>query len=168
MSVTGYNHPLSRWLQRALEILGAVFFLITLGSTLLGIAARYFQLDNVEWSFEVAALSFIWVTFIGCTLSEIHRENVSFTGFITLLPGKVQTVLAFVSNLVLLGTSGWLAVSGYLVLQRSAWVPTPVLRWPSGIIMFALFSAAIMLAIIALVRCTRQFRSPSQSVEAGS
>lgn len=141
-----------RWLQLLLMWLGGALFLVTLFSTLLGIVARYFGWVGLEWTFETAEFSFIWVTFIGAVLAEMRGENVRFTSLVSLFPPRVQRFLELFSSLVLLGLCIWLLFSGIKVLQTSAWVPTPVLRLPSGIITFSLVSFAALLIFVALWR----------------
>ena len=127
-------------------------FLITFVSTLAGVFSRYFNLHGFEWSFEVATLSFIWVTFIGTVIAEIKHENVRFQGLVSMLPQSARSALDGIASLALLIISAWLLDSGWAMLGRSGWTPSPVLRWPAGLTIAALISAAAMLAIIALLR----------------
>lgn len=153
MSLTLHTDPAPRsWPERVLAVLGVIMFLITLLSTLAGVFSRYFNLRGFEWSFEVATLSFIWVTFIGTVIAEIKHENVRFQGLVAMLPARVQTALDGVASLALLIISAWLLYSGVAMIGRSGWTPSPVLRWPAGLTIAALISAAAMLAIIALLR----------------
>ncbi|TKI05198.1 TRAP transporter small permease [Martelella alba] len=146
-----------RWLNTALNWLGGLLFLVTFFSTLLGMMARYFGWNDLEWTFETADISFIWVTFIGAVLAEMRGENVRFTSVVTLLPDKGRRVLRLFTPLVLLGICLWLLVSGLTVLHASAWVPTPVLRMPTGVITFALISFSVLTGYIALWRIWRFF-----------
>ncbi|QWA13336.1 TRAP transporter small permease [Sodalis ligni] len=146
------------WLRQLLMWAGCLLFLLTLGSTLLGIVARYFGWNGVEWTFETAEISFIWVTFIGATLAELRGENVRFTSLVTLLPVAVQRALDLFATLVLLGLSGWLLQSAIRVLDGSGRVPTPVMRLPSGIITLSLVSFSAMLMFVSLWRIWHFFR----------
>ncbi|AHF79244.1 Putative C4-dicarboxylate transport system (plasmid) [Sodalis praecaptivus] len=136
----------------ALKVMGLVLFLITLGSTLLGIVARYFGWTGLEWTFETAEIAFIWVTFIGAVLAEMRGENVRFTSAVALLPAKARHWLQLVTMLVLLAICLWLLTSGIAVWRSSAWVPTPVLRLPNGIITLSLLSFAVLLSFLSLWR----------------
>ncbi|MFT4191929.1 MAG: TRAP transporter small permease subunit [Comamonas sp.] len=147
-------HPPSRP-ERLLQIVGVLLFLATFSTITAGVVARYFHLPGFEWSFEIAGLSFVWVTCIGCVLAELRGENVRFVGVLLLLPAAAQRALQVFGCLVLLGVSLWLLASGWAVLERAGRVPTPVLRWPSGLMTLALVSAAALLAVIALLRLWR-------------
>ncbi|MFC4299607.1 TRAP transporter small permease [Castellaniella hirudinis] len=147
---------------RLLEGFGIVLLLLTLGATLAGMLGRYLHLRNVEGSFEIAGLAFVWLTFIGTVIAEVRRENVRFEGLILLLPPVGRYVLEWVNLLVLLGVGLWLANSGWSVLQQSGHVPTPVLRWPAGILSSALFSTALMLVALAVWRLAGLLKSSSK------
>ncbi|GAA3599613.1 hypothetical protein GCM10023078_28760 [Gibbsiella greigii] len=147
------------WLTRLLMWVGGGLFMITLLSTLLGIVARYFSWADLEWTFETAAISFIWVTFIGAILAEVRGENVRFTSLVALCPPAMQRGLQLFSSLVLLVLGIWLLTSGLRILQTSAWVPTPVLRLPNSVITCSLVSFAIMLIILSLWRVWHFFLS---------
>lgn len=121
--------------------------------------SRYFNLHGFEWSFEIATLGFIWVTFIGTVIAEIRHENVRFQGLVNLLPPRVQKVLDALASVALLGISLWLLYSGSAFIARTGWAPTPVLRWPAGLSSAALISAAAMLALLAVIRLARLIRT---------
>ena len=111
--------------QRAFACAGAIAFAILFVSTLLSVVARFFALSHFEWTFEVAAIAFVWVTFLGIVVGEIRGENVSFDpvkdsfrpSIRRAIDGGIAVCVA-VLGLVLL----W---SGWAVWQRFAFVPTP-------------------------------------------
>lgn len=153
MSLTLHTDPAPRGRpERVLAVLGVAMFLVTFFSTLAGVFSRYFNLHGFEWSFEVATLSFIWVTFIGTVIAEIKHENVRFQGLVSMLPPAARQALDGVAAVALLIIGGWLLYSGLTMIGRSGGTPSPVLRWPAGLTIAALISAAAMLAIIALLR----------------
>lgn len=152
------DQPLSGWPLRTLAVLGAVMFTVTFLAILAGVFSRYFNLHGFEWSFEIATLGFIWVTFIGTVIAEIRHENVRFQGLAKLLPLPVQKALDAFASLALLGISGWLLYSGCAFIARTGWGPTPVLRLPTGLSSAALISAAAMLALLAIIRLVRLLR----------
>jgi len=163
MSMTLHDDPAPRaWPERLLAVAGVIMFIITLISTLAGVFSRYFNLHGFEWSFEVATMSFIWVTFIGAVIAEIRHENVRFQGLVSLLPAPIRKGLDGVANVGLLIISSWLLYSAWAMLGRSGWTPSPVLRWPAGLTISALLSAAAMLAIIALWRLAQLLRREQQ------
>jgi TRAP-type C4-dicarboxylate transport system permease small subunit len=153
MSLTLHSdEPPRSWPERALAVVGVGMFIVTFLATLAGVFSRYFNLHGFEWSFEIATLSFIWVTFIGTVIAELRHENVRFQGVVAMLPAPARAALDGLASVALLIISGWLLTSGNAMLARSGWTPSPVLRWPAGLTTAALLSAAAMLALIALAR----------------
>ncbi|NRP87447.1 hypothetical protein GFPCMMHI_03367 [Ensifer adhaerens] len=127
--------PLRRGpLTRALELLGVIAFVVMFFSTLLGVIARFFEFGGVEWSFEVAGIAFIWITFIGLLNAELRGENVAFEALNQSAPPALKRVFDLISILALVTMGGAFLISGWAVWQRSAMVPTAVLRMPTGVI----------------------------------
>lgn len=152
------DQPPGKWPERALAVAGAVMFAITFVSILAGVFSRYFNLPGFEWSFEIATIGFIWVTFIGTVIAELRHENVRFQGLVNLLPARLQKMLDIFASVALLGISVWLLYSGCAFIARTGWMPTPVLRWPAGLSSMALISAAAMLALLAFIRTVKLVR----------
>lgn len=113
-------------LARVLELLGVVAFAVMFSTTLLGVIARYFEFGGVEWSFEVAGIAFIWITFIGLLNAELRGENVAFEALNQAAPAPLKRIFDFISVLALFTIGATFLVSGLAVLQRSAMVPTSV------------------------------------------
>ncbi len=143
---------------RLLQPIGVVVFAILIGATLLGAIARYFSLPDVEWSFEVAGIAFIWVIFIGTIIAEISRQNVGFEWLVLRAGARVRWALSLFASLVLLVTAGTLAWSSVLLVGRTLPVLTPVLRTSSAIGPIALAFCAVALVIVALARIVEILR----------
>ncbi|KTC59687.1 MULTISPECIES: TRAP transporter small permease [Pseudomonas syringae group] len=160
MSISPHpDQPPSSLAERCLAVFGSLMFAVTFLSILAGVLSRYLNLHGFEWSFEIATIGFIWVTFIGAVIAEIRHENVRFQGLVSMLPVSLQKALDAFASLALLGISAWLLSSGVAFISRTGWMPTPVLRWPAGLSSLALISAAAMLALLAVVRLTRLIRN---------
>ncbi|KPY29452.1 TRAP transporter small permease [Pseudomonas syringae] len=160
MSISPHpDQPPSSLAERCLAVFGALMFAVTFLSILAGVFSRYLNLHGFEWSFEIATIGFIWVTFTGAVIAEMRQENVRFQGLAGMLPAALQKALDAFASLALLGISAWLLSSGVAFISRTGWMPTPVLRWPAGLSSLALISAAAMLAILAVVRLARLIRN---------
>lgn len=83
-------HSPSSWPERCLAVVGSLMFAITFLAILTGVFSRYFNLHGFEWSFEIATIGFVWVTFIGTVIAEIRHENVRFHGLVKLLPAPCK------------------------------------------------------------------------------
>lgn len=153
-------------LARSLELVGVIAFVVMFGSTLLGVAARFFEFGGVEWSFEVAGIAFIWITFIGLINAELRGENVAFEALNHASPPRLKAVFDAVAILALLAMGIAFLVSGVAVWQRSWMVPTSVLRLPTGVITVTVIILGVSAVAIAVSRVWRTFGKAQVEAEA--
>ena len=149
------------WLKRIFEFVGVLAFIVMFVSTLLGVIARYFRLGGFEWSFEVAGIAFIWITFIGVINAEVRGENVAFEAFKQSAPPRLRAIFDAIANLALLVMGIAFVVSGWAVWQRNWKVPTSVLRMPTGVITATILILGVSAICIAVYRLVIRRKSPS-------
>ncbi|BCG87142.1 C4-dicarboxylate ABC transporter permease [Mesorhizobium sp. 113-3-9] len=147
------------WLALAFEFVGVVAFVVMFGSTLLGVIARYFEFGGVEWSFEIAGIAFIWITFIGVINAELRGENVAFEALNHAAPARLRAVFDIIATIALLAIGLAFMVSGWAVWQRSWAVPTSVLRMPTGVITATVLILGVSAVCIAASRVRRNLGS---------
>ncbi len=138
-------------------------FGVMLGATLLGVAARYLGLRGVEWSFEVAAISFLWVSFFGVLLAELKRENVALTIFTDRLRGRAAGLMALLGALAVVLFSATLLKSGIAFADKSGMAPTPLLRVPRLVQIVPLIVFALGILAIAATRAFVILRRAARS-----
>lgn len=128
-------------------------------STLLAIIARYLGVTGFDWSYEVAGIAFIWVTFLGTVLAETRRENAAFTVLRDAMRPGLAHLLARAADIIigLIGLA--LLASSIPMLHRLGMVPTPILRWPDFVQLGAAPVLGAALIIIALLRVVRRERA---------
>lgn len=153
-------------LARGFEFVGVVAFVVMFGSTLLGVVARFFEFGGVEWSFEVAGIAFIWITFIGLINAELRGENVAFEALNHASPPRLKAIFDAVAILALLAMGIAFLVSGIAVWQRSWMVPTSVLRLPTGVITVTVIILGVSAVAIAVSRAWRIFGRGGAGTEA--
>lgn len=136
---------------------GVFFFALMFLATMLGVVARYFGVTGFEWSFEVAGITFVWVTFLGVVVAELRGDNVAFASLRGMLRPSRRQFLDLFEELCLLAIGLALLASGLAVLRQSGHVPTPVLRWPGGVVCISLVVCGAALAVIACLRLRRRF-----------
>lgn len=141
-----------RWIHHAVTATAIVAFLLMTGTTLLGVVARYWLLRGFDWTFELSAILFLWVTFCGVVVAEIRRENVAFTLFIDGLSTRVGRLIALAGAVLLLWFACDLFLSAWSFAERSGARPTPVLRLPRLIQILPLMVFAGCISVIAAVR----------------
>lgn len=145
---------LGRVVHLALQWAGMAVLLVLLFATGLGVVGRYLHLSGVTWSFELLAIMFLWITAIGTVVSEILGENVSIDG----VARNRGTFFRVYHALVLLVVSGMMVWSGYAMLARTGYVPTPVMRLPSWTMQAMVIFMGGCLGVIAILRLFRIIR----------
>jgi TRAP-type C4-dicarboxylate transport system permease small subunit len=151
--------------ERFLAPLGVVAVLVMVSSTLLAVLARYFGITGFEWSYEVAGIAFLWITFLGALLAELRRENAAFEVLKQAMGARLRRALDLLAILLLGAVGAGLLASGAALLQRSAFVPTPLLRWPSLVSWSAVPVLGAGLCLLACSRLWRWYRHPPAAPE---
>jgi TRAP-type transport system small permease protein len=146
------------WLGHVVATAGVVALLVMVVATLLAVVARYFGVTGFEWSYEVAGIAFVWVTFLGAIVAEARQENAAFEIIRDTAKPSLKRALMILSHLVLAIVGGVLLVSSIAMVQRSALVPTPLLRWPSFVMSGAAPVLGGSLCLLAVMRLTRMTR----------
>jgi TRAP-type C4-dicarboxylate transport system permease small subunit len=137
------------WLA-TLSGLGAMAVMVV--ATLLAVVARYLRVTGLEWSYEVAGMAFIWVTFLGAAVAETRHENAAFDVLKRAAPRPARLALDGLARAALALVGGVLLVSGVAMLRQSALVPTPLLRWPDGVVGAAVPVLGAALSVLAARR----------------
>lgn len=140
---------------RLLALLGGVAFALMLASTALGTLVRYLLAGGFEWSFEAAAFSFIWVSFLGVLLAELRGDNMALDSLVAALPQGGRGVLALLRSLLLLLLGAVLLRSGVAMVAQIGATPSPVLRWPMAVTGLAVPLLGAGLVGLALARLAR-------------
>ncbi len=150
---------LLRWIGNLAAFIAALAFLVTLGATLLGVFARHMALSGMEWTFEAAAIAFLWTSFFGVLLAEVRRENVA----LTLISNRLKGGVALVVSLAVAVATLWLTISLFnsalAFAGRSGGSPTPVMRLPRLIQIMPVIVFAGGAAVIVLVQAFHDLRS---------
>lgn len=139
-----------------MTVIGVMVVVCLILATGLGAVGRYLGLSGITWSFEMVGILFLWTTAIGAVLSEVAGENVSIDGN-TSTSGRNRWFRIY-HNLVLLSVASAFLWSGWAMLSRTGFVPTPVMRAPSWIVQSIIVFMGATLAAIALARTVSAFR----------
>ncbi|HSI40309.1 MAG TPA: TRAP transporter small permease subunit [Xanthobacteraceae bacterium] len=145
---------IGRGIHLGLSWAGMASLVVLLFATGLGVVGRYFHINSVTWSFELLGMMFLWVTAIGTVISEIVGENVSVDG----TTADRGIVFRTYHAVVLLLVSMALVWSGYAMLKRTGFMPTPVMRIPSWTMQGIVIFMGVSLGVIALLRLLRIIR----------
>lgn len=154
------RRPLPYWLVRAIELASILTLAILFVTILLGAVSRYLALGRFEWSFEVAGMSFVWLTFLGTVLAELNGDNAAFNPLDHRLAPKSRRTLVRVRAAGLLIVALFFGASAVAMVAQGGMTPSPILRWPQAVQTISMAVAAAFIAAIALNRLWRADGSP--------
>jgi TRAP-type C4-dicarboxylate transport system permease small subunit len=143
---------------RVFAALGVAFLAAMFIATMLGVVSRYLGVTGFEWSFEIAGMTFVWVTLLGVVVAELRGENVAFEALRDMALPSRWRILDLAASLCLLAIGLTLLLSGIAMVRQSALVPTPVLRWPGGVTSASVAVSGAALTVVASLRLRRQIR----------
>jgi len=150
-------------MARVFAALGVAFFAAMFVATMLGVVSRYLGVTGFEWSFEIAGMTFVWVTFLGVVVAELRGENVAFEALRDAALPSRRRILDLAASLCLLAIGLALLLSGIAMLRQSAFVPTPVLRWPGGLTSASVAISGAAISVVASLRLRSQLRRSATS-----
>jgi TRAP-type C4-dicarboxylate transport system permease small subunit len=122
-----------------------------------GTLSRTFETNKFAWSFEVVGIAFIWITALGTVLAEGAKENVAIDLLDRALTSRKQRILAVIRNIITTFILLALLKSGFVMLEKTAFNPTPVMRLPMWVMHGSIIALAV--GIIAV-----QFHQAVQSI----
>jgi TRAP-type transport system small permease protein len=150
-------------LRPFVTVVAVLSFLTTLGTTLLSVVARNLGLSGLEWSFEAAAISFLWTSFFGVLVAELRRENVALTLLLDRLRGRAAWFVRLAGTVATIWFATAMVLSGLDFAARSGFAPTPVMRLPRLIQILPLLAFAVGVLIISGSRAWSLLRMRARS-----
>lgn len=141
------------WVAAGLLALAAVILVTGVGTI-----SRTFATNKFAWSFEVVGIAFIWVTALGTVMAEGARENVAIDMLDQNLSPKPLRVLRLVRHVITTLIMLAILFSGWAMLQRSAFTPTPVMRLPMWVQHGAIVVMAAGIIAVQFYQALKLFR----------
>ncbi|MHB0870252.1 MAG: TRAP transporter large permease [Chloroflexota bacterium] len=115
--------------DRTVETLVVMGLLVSLGSTLAQVVARYILNNPLSWSEELSRLAFIWAVFLGAGVMVRRGGHVSVDSLVMLAPKWAQKAAWVLSIFVMAATCVILVVFGWQVVTKIGSLSV-ALRWP--------------------------------------
>lgn len=146
------------FVMRAVEFLSIASLSVLFLAIGLGTVSRYVGIRHFEWSFELAGIAFLWVSFLGTVLAEAGGENAAYTALDERVGTNGRRILNRIRNGLLLVVCLYLAASTLAMLARTGLTPSPVLRWPQAVQTLPMLVAAVLVLVVAMRRLMGQRR----------
>lgn len=144
-------HKVLKWISEAIGILCGLMVGILLVINLAAVIMRYVFSNPLFWCEEVSLLLFAWFVALALIPLTYQRRGIALDFFVDLLPPTPKKILrVFVDTLgsVLLVI---VAYFGVLLMQRSLYRFTPILRIPYKYIYLSMVVAMAVSAVIHML-----------------
>lgn len=136
--------------DRTCETMVVLGLMVSLGSTLLQVAARYLFNNPLTWSEELSRFAFIWSIFIGAGVMIRQGGHVSVDSLVVLFPRRLQQWAWLLSSFVVSATCVVLIAFGWRVVTRLSSL-SPAMRVP----MWLFYAPVVVGAILVLINLLR-------------
>jgi TRAP-type transport system small permease protein len=146
-------------MTRLFLVLGILSFAVVFICTIVATVTRYFSVPGFEWAYEVAGIAFIWLTFLGAVVAELKGENVAFDVLKKKAAPRWRAVFEILAAASLAVVGGSLLLSAIAMLELGGWVPTPLLRWPTGVTTAAIVAFGGAVCLLTAFRIKEQVKS---------
>lgn len=83
-------------------IVGSIFLSVTVVVVIMNVFTRYFLQFTYFWTEEIAVGCFVWTIFLGTAASYREKSLMGVEALVVLLPKKIQNIVAFFTQLILL------------------------------------------------------------------
>jgi TRAP-type C4-dicarboxylate transport system permease small subunit len=148
------------------EILCSGFLVTMIVLVIVNVFLRYLFNYSIFWAEEVATICFVWCVFVGASATYKHKMDMGIDVLVTKASPKVEKIIRFVVDLVLLAINGYIFYMA-IVFTNIAWVkPTAVLGISSAAVNSALivgFGLITLHTVRFLVRDIMEYLSKGQT-----
>ncbi len=141
--------------------------MFTVALVFMQVIMRYVFHHSLAWSEELARYLFLWQIWLGASYAAKKHAHLKIDAFIDASPLKIQRGLKFISLLLWLGFSLFLAWSGaqltFLLLKRGQ--VSPAMRMPMGYAYASVPVGAVLMAIRLIENGVAFFRNENTRKE---
>jgi len=103
-------------LETFTALLAVAMFLVVI----VGVVFRYVLDSSLSWYDEFAEFILVWLTMYGSVLALARGKHIGFEAIVEMLPARLRRATEFFSTLCILGFSGVMLVSGWILLRAMA------------------------------------------------
>ena len=119
---------------------------------------RYFLGGSISWSEEAVRFLFIWLSFIGFTVTMQREGHIGVKFIVEQLPSSFQRFFVLFSDACILGFLGFFIIKGIGVSKVTLYNLSPAMNIPMGYVYLILPLSGILLVINTLRVASRHWR----------
>jgi TRAP-type transport system small permease protein len=138
--------------DRALNALAVVLFLMVFAVVLLQVFMRYVLNSPLVWSEELARYAFVWVSFLGWVLATRSGTHIRIGAFVDMMPATARRTIRWFNALLVILFAVVLAWYGGRMVLKNTDVPTITLFFSYAMVYAAVPFSCALIVFYTLVR----------------
>lgn len=154
-----------RILKHFEEVLGCFLLAVYVGLTLLNVILRYCFDFILSWAEEVILIAFLWSVFLGTITAFRLDRHVAIDVIVTRLPRRVQYVLYFAMDALVLALNLYLTYLGAVLCMKVGVKTTYVLKISYVYIDIALVVSFGLMAVFGIIRLVLRAKGRYETID---
>lgn len=143
---------LVKWAKRAENLVSFTALAALTGSVLWGVLTRYVTERPAVWTTEMSGILFTWVVFIGAMTAHQEGRHVRVTLLVDLLPRAARRAVLKLAEVLVLAFLLYAAWLSFVMMQKGATRPSPVLDIPFSWVYLATLIAFVGMSLTSALR----------------
>ena len=140
------------WVRRAENLISFSALSLLVFSVLWGVMTRYVTAQPAVWTTELSGILFTWVVYIGAMTAFRDGRHIRVTLLVDILPGTLRKMLLTAGDLLVLGFLIFVTYLSFLMMQKGATRPSPVLNIPFSLVYLATVICFAGMSVTATLR----------------
>ncbi len=140
-----------KWIDRGLSVVVAMLYAVLTIVAFAQVVVRYGLGGSLPWSEEAVRFLFIWLSFLGFSVTMNRGGHIGVDFFVDLAPRAVKRALSLASDVIILGFLVFLMAKGWGVAQVTMNNRSPAMQIPMGYV-YAIFPISALILIFYTLR----------------
>lgn len=118
------------WVRRCENLISLSALSALVLSVLWGVLTRYVTEQPAVWTTELSGILFTWVVYVGAMTAFRDGHHIRVTLLVDMMPKQVHDTLLRIGNVIVLAFLVYVTHLCFLMMQKGATRPSPVLDIP--------------------------------------
>lgn len=136
-----------RFLNKIINGTVVVFFISLISLVFIQVIFRFLLHNSLPWVDELSRFLFVWIIYLGGTITIRKGINITFDLFIDALPTKVWNIVFTITNLICLAFLGLVVVLGFNISYINRIQYSSLLSLNMGLVTLAIPLGGILMMI---------------------
>ena len=138
--------------KRAENLVSFTALAVLTGSVLWGVLTRYVTARPAVWTTELSGMLFTWVVYIGAMTAHQEGRHIRVTLLVDLLPRPARHAVLKLAEVLVLAFLVYAAWLSFVMMQKGATRPSPVLDIPFSWVYLATLIAFAGISLTSALR----------------